>query len=399
LRPRLLIFLNRLAIGGPASNTLALASLLSKEFDLLLVAGGPLPNERSAAFLLDLYKGFGVRMLPGISRSVNPFRDVLSYFKIRKIIQDFKPDIVHTHGSKPGIIGRWVAFRAHVPVIVHTYHGHVFHSYFPSVFSSWIVRLERMMAIKTHILIAINKQLKEELTDRYRIADTDKVKLCRLGIDASLFQDPGDLRRKKFRSAFHLSENDFVIAIVGRLVKIKQHGMFLELVQWLKNHNKSQKRLCFFVVGDGEEYTSVLQIAKRTGYQVGEPGIAQTGFCDIVFTSWLTDIREVMSGIDLLAMTSLNEGTPVSILEAMAAGKPVVSTPVGGIPELFEAAGSGFCGTSVAELGEHILKLIHSSDLYKEQSEKGHTYVAGNLSVQQQACETSALYKQAILSA
>ena len=162
MKPRLLILLNRLSIGGPASNTLPLASALQNQFEILLVAGNPLPDEQSAKYLLDKYKGFQTIILPEIKRAILPVQDLQTYKKLVQIIRDFKPQVVHTHGAKPGFLGRIAAAKFKVPLIVHTYHGHVFKSYFSPFFSGMIIRIERLLAKKSHLLIAINEQLQKE---------------------------------------------------------------------------------------------------------------------------------------------------------------------------------------------------------------------------------------------
>jgi len=396
LKPRLLILLNRLSIGGPASNTLPLASALQKEFEILLVAGNPLPDEQSALHLLDKYKGFQTIIVPEIKRAVQPLQDLHSYKKLIKIIRDFKPQVVHTHGAKPGFLGRLAAAKCKVPVIVHTYHGHVFKSYFSSFISGIIIRIERMLAKKSHLLIAINEQLQKELIHDFKIADESKVVLNRLGIDADIFKDEEDILRKKFRSEFNISDDVVIVAIVGRLVKIKQQHLFIDVADALIKKEDSKKRYCFFIVGDGEEYARLEEISESLGHRVLKKNSSTVGEFDVVFTSWRKDIDCVMAGIDILLMTSLNEGTPVAILEAMAAAKPIVSTPVGGIPELIKAADCGFVYSEKSEIVKQIQMLASSNELREEKGLKGRHFVTTNLTIEHQSECLSQLYFKGI---
>lgn len=384
--------LNRLSIGGPASNTLPLASALQEQFEILLVAGNPLPDEQSAQHLLEKYKGFKTIILPEIKRSIQPIEDIRTYKKLLQIIRDFQPQIVHTHGSKPGVLGRLAAAKCKVPVIVHTYHGHVFKSYFSSFVSGIIIRIERMIATKSHLLIAINEQLQQELINDYKIADASKIKLNRLGIDVLAFNDRDGVLRKQFRNEFQLDENVIAVAIVGRLVKIKQHRLFLDIADELLRGESDQKRLCFFIVGDGEEYAQLEACSYNMGHRILKRGEAVNGEFDIAFTSWRKDISCVMSGIDILLMTSLNEGTPVAILEAMAAGKSIVSTPVGGIPELLKSADCGFFSSDKKEIVKHIQSLVDSSEDRLADGLKGRKFLSENLTVERQAETLAQLY-------
>lgn len=392
MKPRLLILLNRLSIGGPASNTLPLASALQEQFEILLVAGNPLPDEQSAQHLLEKYKGFKTIILPEIKRSIQPIEDIRTYKKLLQIIRDFQPQIVHTHGSKPGVLGRLAAAKCKVPVIVHTYHGHVFKSYFSSFVSGMIIRIERMLAKKSQLLIAINEQLQQELINDFKIADASKIKLNRLGIDVHVFNDRDGVLRKQFRNEFQLDENVIAVAIVGRLVKIKQHRLFIDIADELLRKESNQKRFCFFIVGDGEEYAQLEACSYKMGHRILKRGEAVNGEFDIAFTSWRKDISCVMSGIDILLMTSLNEGTPVAILEAMAAGKCIISTPVGGIPELLKSADCGFFSSDKKEIVKHIQSLANSSDDRLADGLKGRKFLSENLTVERQAETIAQLY-------
>lgn len=390
-RPRLLILLNRLAIGGPAVNTLALAAALSNEFEILLIAGAAQPHEQSAEHLLQQHRGFAVAMLPAMKRSLLPLSDWKAYRSIRATIQRFQPHIVHTHGTKPGVLGRLAAAAGGVPVIVHTFHGHIFRGYFPAPVNAAVVALERWLATKSTALIAINEQLRSDLVQRFRIAPASKVLLNRLGIDWRLFQDADGAMRIAFRQQLGFHDADVVVASIGRLVPIKNLGLFIDLI--IAVQQKLPQSCRFLVVGDGEERQRLQQRLQQAGIGFTTAGAANDGSQPVIFTSWRTDMNRVMAGMDLLILTSLNEGTPVSVMEALAAGKPVVSTPVGGVPELLAAAGGGKTGQTVDDLAHLLLDWVQNAPARRAAGASGATYVQKHLSIENQVITLSEIYK------
>jgi glycosyltransferase involved in cell wall biosynthesis len=358
-KPRLLIILNRLSVGGPATNILSAAAALSNSYTILLIAGEPLKDEQSAEYLLAEYKGFRVQMIPSLRRSVIPAMDIRSYYHIKKIIREFQPHIVHTHGTKPGVVGRLVARHLKVPVIVHTFHGHVFHSYFNSFISGVIVRIERWLSSITTAIVAINQKLQTELVQEYQIANSEKVKLIRLGIETSKFSDEDGNKRKKFRNEFQLQDDEVAIGIVGRLVPVKQHDLFIEIAEQAREISKNKTR--FFIVGDGQERENLQKLVTQKKMTFSND--STNNKANIIFTSWRSDMDVVFAGLDIMMLTSLNEGSPVSIMEAMAASKPVIATNVGGIAELVQNDATGFCCSTKEELLNHLLQLIENSNV------------------------------------
>jgi glycosyltransferase involved in cell wall biosynthesis len=359
-KPRLLIILNRLAVGGPAFNVISGASLLSNEFDILLLAGAPDADEQLADYLLDQYKGFQFQKINSLRRSVIPGTDWRAYHEIKKTIKQFQPQIVHTHGAKPGVLGRLAAHRLNVPVIVHTFHGHIFHSYFSGFVSSLIVRIEQWLAGFSSAIIAISNKLKEELSNKYHVASANKIQLIRLGIDTTQFSDENENKRSQFRRQFNLTSDVIAVGIVGRLVPVKNHRLFIEVAaQVLKSSNHSLK---FFIVGDGPERTSLQAFIKSKQLSFTHAGLDDHN-APFIFTSWRKDMDAVYAGMDIIMLTSLNEGTPVSIMEAMAAGKPVLSTNVGGIAELITHKQTGFLTATKNELTTGLSSLVEDQEL------------------------------------
>ncbi len=362
-KPRLLIILNRLSVGGPASNTISTASMLCDRFDILLVAGAPNADEQEADNLLEQYKGFRVQKIASMKRSIIPGSDWSAYKEIKNIIRTFQPQIVHTHGAKPGVLGRLAAHRSNVPVVIHTFHGHVFHSYFSSVVSGLIVRIERWLAGYSTALIAINQTLQHELIHQYRIASTEKIKLIRLGIETNRYLDSDGQKRNQFREEFGLPNDAIAIGIVGRLVPVKQHRLFIDLAEEIIRSYSTTKKLQFFIVGDGTEKKKLQEMlaAKQLAYSTAADASAEN--IPFLFTSWRTDMDRVFAGLDIVLLTSLNEGTPVSLMEAMAAGKPIVSTNVGGVPELIKDGRTGLLAADQKALVAQLTILINNPDL------------------------------------
>ncbi|MFI5164756.1 MAG: glycosyltransferase, partial [Bacteroidia bacterium] len=193
--PKILRIINRFNLGGPTYNAAYLTKYLSPEFETLLVGGMKDDSEESSEFIL---KNLGVdyKILPGMKRSINPYNDFLVYNEIKKIIHEFKPDIVHTHAAKAGALGRQAAYSCKVPVIVHTFHGHVFHSYFGGLKTSIYKTIERNLAKKTTAIIAISEKQKQELVETHRIVPAEKVHVIPLGFDLDRFQENQDEKRK-----------------------------------------------------------------------------------------------------------------------------------------------------------------------------------------------------------
>jgi glycosyltransferase involved in cell wall biosynthesis len=382
-KPRLLIVLNRLSIGGPATNTLAVAQALKDDFEIVLVAGEPVQGEESAAYLLEQYNGFHVQMLKSMKRAVLPMDDYHAYKQMKQIIKTFQPHIIHTHGSKPGVIARWAAKRCHVPVITHTYHGHVFHSYFSPFVSGFIVKLERWLASHSSFIIAINERLQQELTSLYKIAPPEKIKLNRLGIDVESLQDADGSKRKKFRTEFQLQEHEIAIGIIGRLVPVKQHHIFIDLISQLVKESVSSP-LRFFIIGDGGEKQKLEQQLQNHHITYTTTESQFNNAAPVVFTSWRKDMDAVMAGLDIVTLTSQNEGTPISIMEAMAAGKPVVAADVGGIAELFQNNTNGLLYQQPSELFQQTLQLIQSPQIRDMIGNNARAFAATELTIRKQ---------------
>ncbi len=366
--PKVLRIINRLNIGGPTYNAAYLSKYLSDDFETLLVAGEKDETEDSSQFILHEL-GLKPIIIPEMKREINLKNDRIAYQKIKEIIADFKPDIVHTHASKAGAIGRLAAYKMKVPVILHTFHGHVFHSYFGKVKTSIYKTIERNLARKSTKIIAISAIQKKELSTIHNIAKPNKIEVIPLGFDLNKFKENQKEKRTSFRQKWLIEDDEIAIGIIGRLVPIKNHHFFLNVVK--KISELTTKKVRFIIIGDGElrgeleNYCNQLEIDFST-----EKNATHTL---LTFTSWITDIDVALAGLDIVALTSKNEGTPVSLIEAQAAGKPIVSTNVGGIENIVIQHGTALLSNINDEqlFTENMLSLIEDDDKRRAFSQKG----------------------------
>ena len=386
--PKILRIPNRLITGGPSLNALYLTKYLSSQFETLLVVGEKEDHEQNAYFLAE-QMGIKPVLIPDMGRSINPLNDYKAYKKVQKIIRDFKPDIVHTHAAKPGAVGRLAASSLNIPAIVHTYHGHVFHSYFGKLKTELIINTERFLARKSHALIAISDKQKSELAEEFHIADKAKFKVIPLGFELKKFSEDQDEKRKKFRKEFNLGDEEIAIGIIGRLVPIKNHNLFLEGINYVLN--ATSKKVKAFIIGDGETRQALESRAKQLSIPFSHDHDPNAS---LIFTSWRNDIDVINAGLDIITLTSLNEGTPVSLIEAQAANKPIVSTRVGGISDIVLENETALLSDTndVVSFQKNLLRLVESDELRNGFKQKGADHVQQKFSVERLASDMSNLY-------
>jgi len=361
---KILRIINRFNIGGPIYNATFLTRFLSDEFETLLIGGLPEKGEADSLYILEEY-GINAILLPELKRNPNVISDTKALKKIKEIITEFKPDIVHTHASKAGAIGRKAAFDMNVPVVVHTFHGHVFNSYFGKAKSELFKLIERKLAQKSTGIVAISDLQKKELVNTYKIASENKVNVIPLGFDLQKFNHNLSEKRKNIRKKFQISEDQIAVAIIGRLAPVKNHSLFLKTVIKLKG--KTRKKLVFFIVGDGELRA---EITKKVNDLIKMD-------IDIRMTSWIRDISQFNAGMDIICLTSNNEGTPVSIIEAQASQVPVVSTNVGGVTDVMIDNETGYIvpKNNARIFADKLLILIENEALRNEMGQKGWSFV------------------------
>lgn len=390
--PKVLRIINRLNLGGPTYNAAYLSHYLAPEFETLLVTGMKERDEESSEFIVE-QMGLKPVFIPEMQRRINFSNDLQAYGKIKKIIREFKPDIVHTHAAKAGTLGRLAASSMNVPVIVHTFHGHVFHSYFNPVKTAIFKKIEHYLSGKSNRIIAISDIQKEELCNIHKICKPNKTVVIPLGFDLNRFRENRESLRKKFRDQYHIADNVLAITIVGRIVPVKNHDFFIRAISEVKIH--SGKKMVAFIIGDGDDRKSMEILAVSLKLTISTPEKELPG-ADIIFTSWIHDIERALAGSDIVAMTSLNEGTPVSLIEAQAAGKPVISTEVGGIGNVVIPRETALLSKSgdLDQFVNNLLRLLSDENLRKSMAEKGWPFVKTKFHYNRLVSDMRLLYYQ-----
>jgi glycosyltransferase involved in cell wall biosynthesis len=360
---RVLRIINRFNIGGPTYNATFLTRYIGDEFETLLVGGLPEADEADSLHIPQQY-GLNPLLIEEMQRNPNLKSDQKAYKRIRKIIEDFKPDIVHTHAAKAGALGRRAAKAAKVPIIVHTYHGHVFHGYFNRFKTSVFKLIERKLAKYSTRIIAISDLQKNELVHKFNICNDKQTVVIPLGFDLEKFNTSRDVNRIETRKNYQLNEDEIAIGIIGRLAPIKNHLFFIDVLKEIR----TSKKIRVFIVGDGEEKNSI------------ETAINQYSWPENItfeMTSWIMDIAAFNPAMDIICLCSINEGTPVSLIEAQASNVAVISTDVGGVKDIVLDKKTGFIVTSNTkeEYKEKLLTLIEDDILRKKMSDSGWDFV------------------------
>lgn len=371
--PKILRIINRFNLGGPTFNAAYLSKHMPENYETLLIGGLQDDLEDSS---LHIIEDLDLRpyLIPNMFREIDIKNDLRSLKMIKDLIKEFQPDIVHTHASKAGALGRLAAIQLKVPIIVHTFHGHVFHSYFGKLKTLMYKMIERYLAKRSSAIIAISKKQKEELVDVFKIASDDKVKVIQLGFELNKFSENMPQKRTEFRAKYNIDDQTIAIGIVGRLVPIKNHGMFLRAVDHIKKASK--KKIRGFIVGDGDERPKIENMATELGLTFSD-GNESSSNEDLTFTSWVKNVDEVNAGMDIIALTSKNEGTPVSLIEAQASNKPIVTTNVGGIEDIVLQNETALLSSvhDQDQFNSQLLTLVEDKDLRDSMGAKGWEFV------------------------
>ncbi len=324
-RVRVLRIVARLNVGGPALHATLLTECLNPaRYESYLVAG--LEESHEGNYLVLQGKSLDqLVILPALGREIRGWHDFVAFAALNRLIRRIRPQIVHTHTAKAGALGRLAAWLAGVPVIVHTYHGHVFHGYFPPAKTRLFLAIERWLAKRTDRLLTVSETVRSELLS-LGIGTAERLVVVPLGLDLELYVGAGALRGQ-LRAELDVGEDTLLVGIVARLVPIKAHEVFLEAAAEV-GRRLPQSR--FLVVGDGARRPELETLAGRLGLQDR-----------VRFLGWRRDLDRIYADLDIVALTSRNEGSPISLIEAMAAGRPVVATRVGGVPDLVEDGVTG----------------------------------------------------------
>lgn len=393
MKPSVVIILNRLVIGGQAVDTISLAYYLQNDFDIVILYGEKEDDEIESAFLLQQYPGLDIQKIKTLRRTINPLVDLFAFCEIFRQIKKHKAQVVHTHGSKSGLLGRLAAWLLKTPVVIHTFHGHLFHSYFNSIGNRLVKWVERKLASISTNIIALSIEQEKELTEEFAIVERKKVSIIPLGVDQQVLLSNAHSNRQLFRKNFHLSDDAIVVGSIGRIVPIKNQLLFLEVAKSILATGVGN--VYFFVVGDGESKKQMINylVANQIPFNdVGEQDMNKK----VVFTSWMEDMAAVYHGLDIVMLTSFNEGTPLSIIEAQFCGKPVVASNIGGVKDTFLPNGSGFLidGYQSADYVAALEKLITNNHLRKEMGEAAISFATNTFAKEHEVAAIKNLYLQ-----
>ena len=390
--PKVLRIVNRFNIGGPTYNAAYLTKYLPEEYETLLIGGDKEESEDSSQHILGEL-GISPVIIPEMRRAIRFGNDYAAYKKIKQIIEEFKPDIVHTHASKAGTLGRMAAFSCKVPAVVHTFHGHVFHSYFNKTKTRIFKRIERKLAQKSSAIVAISDIQKQELSLVHKIADLKKIEVIPLGFDLQRFQENLNKKRAVFRTEYQIGDDEIAIGIIGRLVPIKNHKLFLQALR--KVLDRTKKKIRAFIIGDGESRDEIIAFAEDLGINYSRSNLAFEK-TPLTFTSWIKNIDVVNAGMDIIALSSLNEGTPVSLIEAQAANKPIISTKVGGIENVVVQNKTGLLSDieDVDCYAENLFELIENDTKRIAMQKEGWKHVKDQFSYIRLVKDIDQLYRK-----
>ncbi|HBB87828.1 MAG TPA: hypothetical protein DC047_09455 [Blastocatellia bacterium] len=399
----------RLNVGGPAKHVVWLTKGLSApQFDSLLIAGTvPAGEEDMGYFASEL--GVAPLFVPEMSREISP-KDAVTIWKLYRLFRRERPDIVHTHTAKAGTVGRLagILYRWLTPStflgrpracrFVHTYHGHIFHSYYGPVKTRLFLTIEKMLArVATDRIVVISEQQRREINQEFAVGRAQQFVVIPLGLDLGVYARWQE-RRETFREELKAEASDILVGIVGRLTEIKNHELFLQAAAMLKQElagGPSRARVRFVVIGDGHLRHQLERQAQANGL-----------VDNVTFVGSRRDPENFYPALDIVALTSRNEGTPLTLIEAMANARPVISTAVGGVVDLLgqplsDGAASAF---AVCERGVRVrpgdaqgfaaglAHLAGNESLRREIGERGLQFVTQHYSTERLLEDIKGLY-------
>lgn len=378
----------RLNVGGPARHVVWLTKeLQNEEFDSVLAVGAVPAGEEDMDYFARENNVEPI-LIPQMSRELSP-KDAVSLFKVYRLIKRAHPDVIHTHTAKAGVIGRgagflyrWLTWKTFLGKprqvkIIHTFHGHIFHSYYGGLKTRIFLLIEKILArVATDKIIVITGQQLTEIHEKFGIGKREQFEVIPLGIDLEAFRD-APTNRNILRAETGAEDDEILVGFVGRLTAIKNVSLLLQTAKFYLEHKTAElPKLKFVIIGDGELRVKLQDEAETLG--LGD---------SVAFLGNRTDPEVFYAGLDIVALTSQNEGTPLSLIEAMACGIPVISTAVGGVVDLLGACfddknGFQVCERGVlvrpdsaADLWAGLMHLAKNEKLRKTSGENGKIFV------------------------
>ncbi len=407
----------RLNVGGPARHVVWLTNgLQGAECETVLVAGIVPPGEDDMGYFAAQH-GVKPLIIPQMSREISP-KDALTVWKLYRLLKRERPDIVHTHTAKAGTVGRLAGllYRYWTPAtllgrprrcrFVHTYHGHIFHSYYGKFKTRVFLLIEKTLAkLATDRIIAISPQQRREIHEEFGVGRASQFAVIPLGLDTSVFASWPE-RRRLLRDELKARDEDVLIGIVGRLTEVKNHALFLRAAARLKEKtglSKGLGRVRFVIIGDGHLRTKLETQAHELGLDD-----------EVLFLGTRDDPENFYAALDIVALTSLNEGTPLTLIEAMANARCCIATAVGGVVDLLgeklntstEDSSAGGDAWTICERGvrvrpkdaeafsEALAHLINAPDLRNELGAHGASFVGQNYSKTRLLADVMNLYRE-----
>ena len=379
---RVLRVIARLNVGGPSLHVSYLAEgLTERGYETTLVAGDVSKGEESMAFEAE-DRGVEVVRLKGLSREIAPVHDLVAAVRLAGTIRRLRPDILHTHTAKAGAVGRLAALlagRARPPVIVHTFHGHVLRGYFGSLGTGVFRAVERLLARSTDVLIAVSPQVRDDLV-AIGVASASRFAVVRLGIDLAprllSTEDPATTRR-----ALGIHTDRFVVGWFGRMTAVKRTDVLLDAIASLRARGVDALLL---LVGDG---------ADREHLEVRAQALGLARHC--LFLGYQHEVARLYAIADVVVLTSENEGTPVTIIEALAAGRSVVATRVGGVPDVVDEGETGFLVNAgdYEAMAARLEELAHDPDLRLAMGQRASARIITRYAVSRLVSDIDRLYR------
>ena len=373
----------RLNVGGPALHVAYLtAGLAERGYETTLVAGTLARGEESMAGVSEA-RGVRIETLPALHREIGPLRDAQAILRLARLIRDERPTILHTHTAKAGAVGRIAALlagTARPPIIVHTFHGHVLRGYFNPLTTLAFRTLERWLARITTVLVAVSPEVRDDLV-KLRVAPASKFRIVRLGIELDERTGGNEDARAETRRQLGVPPDAFIVGWVGRMTAVKRTDDVVRTLRGLVDRGVDAY-LC--LVGDGpdrdhlERYAHELGVVKRC-----------------LFMGYQQDVAQFYGAIDALLLPSVNEGTPVSVIESLAARRPAVATRVGGTPDVIRDGIDGFLvevGDADA-LSERLAQLAADPERRAQMGADGRERVLERYAVERLVDDIDRLYR------